>query len=309
MNKKNTKYKNKSTKNSIKNKSKNKKNSESNFKNKSKINSKGFLFTISIILFASTLVLYAQTYSNMNVGRETRILSNYKLLAQPILSNDLALDLEEILSFGISTKSESNGISLIISDKYPKTSIASKLSSYESFLENTFFSRVSGTESVDFTNILDGKAEIFLGENTNYEIDYNNSYSELSSSLTLSSLDLNIITSRDLISYEENFSTGDTELNIIYFDDSNYIVKTKSINPSSENTLKLVYADSNILVEIGAITQNNSFKIDTNSSSDLWIDLIAYYETDANYFSIDFDANLLYSNEEISSNSFINIVN
>ncbi len=271
------------------------------------ISKKGFLFTISIILFASTIVIFAQVYLNNSMGVETRVLSNYAMLSQPILNDNIASNLKKIVGFDLDLEFQNNNIIISINDSLPKDyNVSQKISSYESFLENSFFPIFSGEESIDFTNLKDGSIELFFNDLFVYNVDYDlNENSFVSNSSALNSIDLNLFVDNNLNYYEWVFVSGNTDLNLYYFDSNTYFYLTESISPTSANTLNLVYNDYNSIIVI----ENNSFNIDSGAGRKIDFDLRTSYDFDSNNFPVWFNALLNYSSRNISSSSLIKIKN
>ncbi|MDD3084255.1 MAG: hypothetical protein PHP82_04495 [Candidatus ainarchaeum sp.] len=274
------------------------------------ISNKGFFFTISIILFASTIVIFAQTYANNDIDRETRILSNYAVLSQTILNNNLGNNLKRIVDFDLQLGFEEEKIIVVIKDFLPKKiNISQAINDYEVFLENDFFPNVSGSKSVDFSNLKDGSFEVFFGDLFVYDIDYILNKTSFNSNNSLISTDLNLFSMDDLNYYEWSPSVGSVDLNINYFDNSNFFQIFDNISSSEESVLNLVYYDSNIILVFGRTTNNNSFFIDSNSSNRIDFKLKFEYDFDSNNIPVWANGLFNYSSGNVSSSSMLKIAN
>ena len=275
------------------------------------LNSKGFLFTLAVVLFASTIVLFSQTFSNFNVDRERSVLISSKTLIQPFFNDDISYDLMTIIGLNIETQNESNYVVVKLSGNLPQSfDVGQKLSDYNSFLNNTFFSFVQGTQTIDLTNIQDGSVEMFLGDEFNFSYDYDNNFISFSPvSSTLNSIDLNLDFAGDLSSIDWLPVAGSIPLTLNYSDDSNTFSLSESISATSASTLILFYSDSNISIVFGDTGTTNSVNIDSNSSSILTYSLGLNYNYDLNYLPMVFNSYATITDTRIDSNAMLKVIN
>lgn len=271
--------------------------------------SRGFLFTISIILFASTLVIFAQLYSNQNLGNETRILKNYKSTSEFFLNDNISSDLLKILGAELSIENNVSGLGIKISDSVPKSySIADKLVDYNSFLNSALFENFYGNQNVILEGLVDGSYELFFDSNFTYSVNYvENDVFFISNESNLNSIDLNLYLNDDLNHYTWNSESGDLDLNLLYYDNSNYFSISESISSNSASELFLYYEDSNIQIIFGY--PENSLTIDSNSLHVLNFDLILNYDFDSNYFPVYINSIIRNKSENIDSNSMPKLFN
>ncbi len=275
------------------------------------MNKKGFLFTISVVLFASTLLFFSQNYLNENIGRETMILRSYSTSSEPFLNDDLSFDIERIFDLDIKIGYEANKIEIIINDSLPKQySVSNALTNYASFLNNTFFARIKGTQTIDLTNINDGSLEVFFDDNFSFTHNYDSPFVSLTSNgITLSSVDLNLDYNGSLSSYTWTRTAGIAPVVIRYEDDVNSFTISDLIDPSNTSTLVLLYSDSNTTITLGDTGTANSFKIDTNSTKITYYDINLTYSFDANFLPVKINSILSHSDNRIDSNSYLKILN
>ena len=206
------------------------------------ISNKGFLFTLASIFFASTIVFFAQGFYEANLISEREIISSSMVINIVLLNEDIAQSVSDL--FGLEFDINSNEKSMVISGRMNSDSSESNsLSSYSSFVSSNYFPRLAFNESLDLSNLTDGKAEFFLGDELNLDYNYGNSVALFSnSSLPLDSIDLNIKTTGTLSSYEWVPLSGDNfSVSINYSDDSNAIILNGSIGKTSASYLKLIY--------------------------------------------------------------------
>jgi hypothetical protein len=277
---------------------------------KSKVfSSKGFLFTISIIFFASTLLIFAQTYSNENIEREVRILNSFNSSLPPFVVDDLSFDLERLLDTSISFDYGTSSIIVTINDSIPKQSdLQQKITDYQSFLNDDYFSKIKGSQTINLADINDTGINVSLGTYFDFNHDYSLDIVDFTTvSQILTNIDLNLDFGGDLNNYIWTASAGSVPITVSYIDDSNYFSISDSISNSAQSTLKLIYQDENILLEFGNTSQNNSFKIDSNNSNILDYDIALTYTFDGNFLRAETGATINYNANEIDSNSNLRI--
>ncbi len=268
------------------------------------ISSKGFLFTVSIILFATTLVTYTQVYSESVSNREFLIIENYKSKIVPFLMDDISTDILSILNLNFDIGFVEDEVNIIINGELPVENVNESFSDYKLFLETIYFPRSSGEKSIDFSNVFEDNFEVNFSTN-NFVFDYNNSKVYLKKEFNL--LDLNIfVIGSDLNTVESNFSSGDTPVSVNYFDDQNILNFSKNVNLDSVSYIKLVYEDNNILINIGLL-DGNYFSLTSNIDSKVKYNLKITNFFDNNFFNANSNVLFNYTSEKLDVNSFVKI--
>jgi hypothetical protein len=268
------------------------------------ISSKGFLFTISVIIFASTLVVFSQIYTNSNLGAETRILISYKPTSEFFLNDSIANDLISLCGLGVDVSILDEKIEINISDSLSKEySVGDELDNYGDFLTNNFFPQQGGVEDINLDNLSDGAYELFFGNEFVYLNNYEDNIISFISNNSINSVDLNMIHHDfNLVDYLWTPTIGDESVafNLFFNDDTNSVIFSDLISSSSASELLLIYNDYNILVSVGP---NNLFYIDSNSTEYLEFVLKTNYDFDQNYLPVEFNAIINYSLTNFDSNS------
>jgi len=277
------------------------------------MNNKAFLFTISVIIFASTLITMTQLFANYNLNYERTVLDSYKTSLQPYINDDIAFDISRILDLDLDLNYSSSDINIWIDGSITKNfDFAQKLSDYNDFLQNRYFPNVVGTQGINF-NTSDNILELVFG--TDYEYKYNfdsNMIDFISYFDTLSSIDVNLdLESTDLNQIIQPSSpSGSALININYNDDQNYFSANYSFNPTENYELLFVYDnDYNISLEFGSTSNNNSLRIDSNAPNELGYSLKLNYVFDSNSFPVKYNVILSHSGNSIDSNSYIKLTN
>ncbi|MFA6268825.1 MAG: hypothetical protein WCW13_03010 [archaeon] len=283
--------------------------------NKGIFSKKGFLFTISVIFFATTLLLYSQSYLSVTSISEKNIIISAKPFNSLALVDDLAFDVGRILGINVDINSaESTRVNLVGQISSTPDTLDAILG-YDSFLNNSFFARVGGSKSIDFSGLLDGESELFFGNEL--EADYLYSSSIViypKQNATMKSIDLNIITSGVHSAYSFSPSVGGQEiqLNLKYYDDGNAFVITSVIDANSLSTLTVTYAGANTVISIGQLiaggaSRNSVIKIVARPSQRIT------YELGVDYFKFNpypVFWNIVLRNQQggVDSNSYLTLM-
>jgi len=282
------------------------------------LSKKGFLFTISVIIFASTLLLYTQSFATTQILERKYVTDFSRHTAEPFINDDLSSDIGRILGLSVDLN-YSTDFNLIISDTVPKRfSLVPALTNYDAFLDQNFFPRINGTNSLDLSGITDGKVELFFGEEFRYDYNYDvNAASFLSfNSSSLARIDLNVVVDDLNASTDINrftyTSAGSTPLKFSFFDDANFFSFDGNINPAAANTLTLYFDDSSAtVITFGLVSgSSNSFMIDSNTQNiTTFTARVSYTGVDANYVPVYFNAVLRQNNSSYDSNASLRYKN
>jgi hypothetical protein len=276
------------------------------------LSSKGFLFTISVIFFASTLIFYAQNYLFQTNASETYIISSAKPAAVLQLGDDLAFDIGRVLGIGIDSNSASGRI-VLSGTLAALPNMNDAINDYESFLGGVFFQRVGLNQSIDFSSLSDNSAELFFGNSIEFDYNYGSTITLLPrDNSIISSLDLNLHSDGNLITYEfyPGYSSPQIQLNLNYIDDGNSFNIVTLLGANSSSVLKLVYSDGNTLISLGRVTiggseKNSVVKISATPLRRMNYILAAGY--DANIVPVKWNAMLRSGYDKVDVNSFLTI--
>jgi hypothetical protein len=265
------------------------------------ISQKGFFFTISIILFATTLVVFAQVYSSSIVGKEVRVLSNYSLISQSLLIDNVAINMEKIIDFDYNIDNDIN--SILISDSIPKTNFSQNIIDYESFLNNKFFPNSFGDKEIDFASIKDGNLELYFENDLNYIIDYSNKNNIFYHS-SLNKIDLNVFVIDDLNYYEFSSETGSKNL-VFYYEDSNSDNDFDFENNFSSALLNLVYFDQNVSI----VFEEDYFMINNSDEKDIDFSTLLFFDNLPELMQVNINAFISYSLKNLDYYSLLKLNN
>jgi len=273
--------------------------------------SRGFLFTISVILFASTLVFYAQTYSATNSLNEMQIILSEKPVNALVLNDDISFDLIRILGINVDLNNVDSNRVIISGDVNLGSNIPGVLTDYESFLNNDFFPRVGGDQSINLSNLNDGVGEVFFNNSLEFDYDYSSGiYLYPKNSVVLESLDLNVHSSGSFLDFDWNGSSGSQQVIINYSDDSNSISLVKSIDLNALSSLKILYSDCNAFVYFGEVDvsgsdHNSSLSIQPCSSQAISYSINAVYSGQSDFVPVLFNSIFSVRYSKVDVNSFV----
>jgi hypothetical protein len=252
-------------------------------------NNKGFLFTISIVIFASTLVFLAQEFNDNSVNASWIGTQKQKAIAPLMINDDISTDTLKILATTMDVNYYTTGnVEINLTDSQPKlNNIATTLTDYNNFVssKNT---RVAGfTKSINFEGITDGSAEITALGSIQQKIQYDSNYSILSplNSEALTAIDINITApTYSLKTYSWSINSGSIPLTLTYTDDTNFFSISTNISGTAASTLTITHTISGVdytsTIIFGlANSINNSIKITSNNA-------VIKYSLKAKYDSI-----------------------
>ncbi len=258
---------------------------------------------MTIIFFASTIIVFSSFYFEASISRETRILSSYNALSQTYLNDNISSNLKNVMGIDNSVSFGDETVLIRISDSFPKNDLSSDLVSYKTFLEEDFFPFFPGEQSLSFTNSSNPK--LFFGDLFYYSMSNSESvfYSLQESP---NSIDLNIFGS-GLLSSDFSSSSGDVVLNINYFDDSNSL---KNFSISEKIETAYIYLEVEGSEEIIFQFTEPSFDFGVTSSltsTEVSFDAVFDYPFTGSYLPVFFDASLSHSFRNISSDSNVTV--
>ncbi len=258
--------------------------------------SKGFLFTISVILFASTLVFFAQSFSITNNLVENTVFSKFSPMQVVQLGDDLAFDFLRISELALDVNYASSSKVSISGTINPPSTLATDFDNYSYFLSDTFFPRGAGTETLNLSNTSDGDIELFFGSvlEFDYNYDVNAIYLVNLVDAEMSEIDLNFFSSGSIVDYSWSESAGSMVVDINYYDDTNYLHFTKSFDPEAESTLTINYADGSVIIYFGLVNStNSSFAIESSTPNKIDYSFDSFFA--GTYLMTPIRANALFS--------------
>ena len=282
------------------------------------LSKKGFLFTISVIFFASTMVFFVQQYSASNSSRERLVMMSASSSLEPYIVDDISNDLLSILGLGISTQSDrpSGDLNIALDESFPKGfGVSQALQGYKAFLDSSSFVRAGGDQSIDITNLLDGTADIYFSDLFKYSYYYDTNSVRLVSlegkPLKAMAISMDVENDLNARSWIVPSGANTVPVTVTYVDNSLSFTDTRMIDPSQRSVLMLGYNDGNIELDFGLVDgYTNSFFMDSNAPKS------AYYSLNASYsvpgidsLPVFFDAVFHHKDSYVDANSYMRIIN
>ncbi len=274
--------------------------------------SKGFLFTIAVILFASTLTIYAQSYANVNFSAERSIISSARPVNVLLLNDDLAFDVLSLLRMSVDVNKSYPDEAQISGDFLSSRDISGEFTDYASFLSATFFSRSLGSEVIDLSAFEDGKAELLFGDFAQLDYNYSNNLFLFPLSGSLDRIDINLMIPGEVSSVVWSPSGGAIPVYINYQGDAGRESISGLISGTDISSLKINTVDGNTWVYLGLVTLNgyaksSSIAIVPQENQKLRYSVRARYSSGSVLLPLKANAILRVNRDSVDSNAFLTI--
>ena len=120
-----------------------------------KLSKRGFLFTLSAILFATTLIVYSQTYLGISYDNEKAIINASAVASLANINDSISYNMWKLTGLGIDVN-VADDLNIHLYERIPKTNVAANITSFELMLNNQYFKRVAGWHELDATDLKDG---------------------------------------------------------------------------------------------------------------------------------------------------------
>lgn len=272
------------------------------------MNYKGFLFTISIILMASTLLFYTQQYAYHTGMSEKAILSAAKNTIPVFIADDIASDIKNTIRVKPKVLYSSSKIVNILGEIYYLETTNTDLLNYSQMLDQNFFLKTQGSKTLDLSNLTDGKAEVYFNNAVQLDCNYQNYvwlHPNSPTTLEGTNIDINIPGGSSTgYLWQPNSTAGrSVSVTITFKDDAQNFSVSNYVNPEQVSTFKVFYADRNAIMTIGntgpnGTTANDSMMI-TPGTKRIYYLISADYSNDQNITPIYVNAPFNYSDSTI----------
>ena len=284
-----------------------------------KLSKRGFLFTLSAILFATTLIVYSQTYLGISYDNEKAIINASAVASLANINDSISYNMWKLTGLGIDVN-VADDLNIHLYERIPKTNVAANITSFELMLNNQYFKRVAGWHELDATDLKDGQVEIYVGDvvtiDANYAGDKTTIYPRGVNSIT--SIDLNIFVNgpRDDEVVTVAPAGAGTALITIYYIDTNISKPVISesyalVDTGQETSYIFNYAGGETLeVLIGEVgSRTESFQITNNTSFVVDYDVRINYANGAEYLPVRLNSVLRQTLKNANTNTMLKIIN
>ena len=284
-----------------------------------KLSKRGFLFTLSAILFATTLIVYSQTYLGISYDNEKAIINASAVASLANINDSISYNMWKLTGLGIDVN-VADDLNIHLYERIPKTNVAANITSFELMLNNQYFKRVAGWHELDATDLKDGQVEIYVGDvvtiDANYAGDKTTIYPRGVNSIT--SIDLNIFVNgpRDDEVVTVAPAGAGTALITIYYIDTNISKPVISesyalVDTGQETSYIFNYAGGETLeVLIGEVgSRTESFQITNNTSFVVDYDVRINYANGAEYLPVRLNSVLRQTLGNADTNTMLKIIN
>ena len=237
---------------------------------------KGFVISVSTFLVLITVVWFSIFYSGLMQNQEAGIYSNYPIEKAGFVADDIIWDVNQIVGIGQNVERGTDSMQIEIKDKLPADINKLQLIDYNKFIDTNYSEKQNASITLNFANLLDGKAELLFSNGLVYEHQYLGDenyvmfYKDDPHGTEVLSYDINVFVQN--IRYDAANSTawncdskGTVTVNLRYRDSYGESVNsfcTQKPNSSYSYSFAFVDVAGNLTVSFGRIGGNkNSVKI------------------------------------------------
>jgi hypothetical protein len=283
-----------------------------------RISKRGFLFTLSAILFATTLVIYSQTFLGISYGNEKAVINASAVGTLANINDSISFNMRKIVGVEVDANSAGD-INIFVRERIPKGyNVAQKISDFEAMLNGAYFPRVAGNHVLDASGIRDGTAEILAGSVASIDSNYagNETTVRPTGANAIRSIDINIYVDGPRDSEEINVAGGGVaDVGLSYADTNAAAGSISQSFPDADTGLAsaMVFrypGDENVVVLLGEVgSLSESFRITNNSSHNLYYDIRVNYAQGADYLPVRLNAVLMQQLGSADANTMLKILN
>ena len=225
-------------------------------------NLKGFVISISALLLLSALLVFSQFYLNLNLERESEVVSVFSVEKAGFVKSDLSFDLNKLLETSVDVNRGVSFTEIFLRDKLPSDLNKLNVLGLRSFLSSVYAKQQNISIEVDFNKLVDGKTELVFSNALQYDYSYANDTNVFfyvpASDSNVTVFDINVTVNDSVVSsipWSLNPS-GDINVSLRYEDGNGVITSSGKLDSSTLNTFTFNYSgnpDDSFSVEIGAI--------------------------------------------------------
>ena len=225
-------------------------------------NLKGFVISISVLLILSALLVFSQFYLNLNLERESEVVSVFSVEKAGFVRSDLSFDLNKLLETSVDVNRGVSFTEIFLRDKLPSDLNKLNVLGLRSFLSSVYAKQQNISIEVDFNKLVDGKTELVFSNALQYDYSYANDTNVFfyvpASDSNVTVFDINVTVNDSVVSsipWSLNPS-GDINVSLRYEDGNGVITSSGKLDSSTLNTFTFNYSgnpNDSFSVEIGAI--------------------------------------------------------
>ena len=223
---------------------------------------KGFVISISALLLLSALLVFSQFYLNLNLERESEVVSVFSVEKAGFVRSDLSVDLNKLLETSVDVNRGVSFTEIFLRDKLPSDLNKLNVLGLRSFLSSVYAKQQNISIEVDFNKLVDGKTELVFSNALQYDYSYANDTNVFfyvpASDSNVTVFDINVTVNDSVVSsipWSLNPS-GDINVSLRYEDGNGVITSSGKLGSSTLNTFTFNYSgnpNDSFSVEIGAI--------------------------------------------------------
>ncbi|MCK4884160.1 MAG: hypothetical protein KAS30_04775, partial [Candidatus Diapherotrites archaeon] len=218
---------------------------------------KGIVFTFSILLIASILVIFTSFYANSVAKDESNVLLGFAIEKTGFVGDDIDWDVNAILG----THADVNRGSVTtfhFEDSFPGNVNKLKLQEYGDFVDSNYSGLQNANLTLNLGNLTDGKAEMIFSNGLQYDYDYSAEEITIykpSADSEVITYDINVninAASTATVPWIWQDVTGDINVNLNFADEnvSNAVQYSGKLDSSIENTYQWDYLGGRFYIKV-----------------------------------------------------------
>jgi len=141
---------------------------------------KGFVFSFSVILIFSFLVLFSSFYSQKVQRDETSIFQTFAVEKAGYINDDIVFDMNTLLGTSVKVNRGLVNTNISFSDQLPPKTDKTELGGYVSFINNTYAPQQNASINLNADNLEDGITELNFSNGLSYDFDYSGGQNSVS---------------------------------------------------------------------------------------------------------------------------------
>ncbi|MEK6941886.1 MAG: hypothetical protein AABW85_03450 [archaeon] len=235
---------------------------------------KGLVFSISTVLVASFILLFAAFYAQKVQAEENSVYKNFETEKAGFVAEDITGDINSILGTQIDANRSQTNLAISFFDQLPPKTAKNELTDYNAFVFGTYSVQQNAKISMNIDRLADGKTELLFSNGPQYDFDYSGTQNSASfyrqgTDTGTTGYDINVFVSGAKLASTNSFGwscfASGTDVKL-HFEDSfgNTIDSSCKHNPNILDQYIILFENKTgqITVNFGSVSSNpNAVKI------------------------------------------------
>ena len=235
---------------------------------------KGLVFSISTVLVASFILLFAAFYAQKVQAEENSVYKNFETEKAGFVAEDITGDINSILGTQIDANRSQTNLAISFFDQLPPKTAKNELTDYNAFVFGKYSVQQNAKISMNIDRLADGKTELLFSNGPQYDFDYSGTQNSASfyrqgTDTGTTGYDINVFVSGAKLASTNSFGwscfASGTDVKL-HFEDSfgNTIDSSCKHNPNILDQYIFLFENKTgqITVNFGSVSSNpNAVKI------------------------------------------------